>query len=209
MHFTKFLSLVSLAVTAAALLLASGKVSLKWSTSLVLDRSLDGIDEGTNPNQIVIQAGFDAVKKQDGTVIYEAFYEWFPNPATFISADDFSASAGDTVSITVATSQSGITAGAAFVNQNTLQSINVEFYSPNEKFDARCANAQWVIERAPGTTLANFGQIKFTESAAAEANGFSHGVSGGTTIDFVVDGNTLATGAINGDSEVDITYTGP
>ena len=37
----------------------------------------------------------------------------------------------------------------------------------------------------------------------------SHVVSGGTMIDLAVDGNTLATGTINGDSEVDIKETGP
>lgn len=50
---------------------------------------LDGIDDGSNLNQIVIQAGFDAIKKQDGTVEYKAFYEWYPDPATFIPADQF------------------------------------------------------------------------------------------------------------------------
>lgn len=56
---------------------------------------LDGIDEGANLKQIVIQAGFDATKNQDGTVMYTAFYEWYPDPATFIPPEEFSASAGD------------------------------------------------------------------------------------------------------------------
>lgn len=85
----------------------------------------------------------------------------------------------------------------------------MEFFSPGEEYDARGKNAQWVIERAPGTTLANFGEIKFTDCAAAETNGFRHLLGGGTTIDLVVDGNTLATGAITGDTEVTIRYTGP
>ncbi|KAH8692476.1 hypothetical protein GQ44DRAFT_734072 [Phaeosphaeriaceae sp. PMI808] len=103
----------------------------------------------------------------------------------------------------------GTTADAAFVNQNTGQSKDVTFYSPNENSNARGANAQWVIEQALDTTLADFGEIKFTGSAAAEANEFSYGVAGGTTLDLVRDGTTFATGAINGDSEVDTTYTGP
>jgi hypothetical protein len=100
-------------------------------------------------------------------------------------------------------------AAASFVNQNTRQTYQQEFVSPGEDYDARGKNAQWVIERAPGTTLANFGTLKFTESAAAETNGFRHELTGGTTINLVVDGQTLATGAINGPTEVDITYTGP
>jgi hypothetical protein len=56
---------------------------------------IDGIDDGSNLDQIVIQAGFDAVKQTDGSTTYAAFYEWFPNPATFISATDFTAAAGE------------------------------------------------------------------------------------------------------------------
>jgi hypothetical protein len=56
---------------------------------------IDGIDDGSNLDQIVVQAGFDAVKQADGSTTYAAFYEWFPNPATFISATDFTAAAGE------------------------------------------------------------------------------------------------------------------
>jgi hypothetical protein len=105
------------------------------------------------------------------------------------------------VEITVAISAGGTAAEAAFVNRQTQQSYSVEY-------DSRGANAQWVIEQAPGTTLANFGEIKFIDSSAG-ANGNSYGIQGGTTIDFVNNGNTLATGAINGDSGVDTAYTGP
>jgi hypothetical protein len=85
----------------------------------------------------------------------------------------------------------------------------VEFFSHGDEYDSRGSNAQWVIERAPGTTLANFGEIKFTGCSTAASDGTLHTLSGGTTIDLVTDGKTLATGAINGDNEVDITYTGP
>jgi hypothetical protein len=112
------------------------------------------------------------------------------------------------VEITVAISAGGTAAEAAFVNRQTQQSYSVEFFSPGEEYDSRGANAQWVIERAPETTLANFGEIKFIDSSAG-ANGNSYGIQGGTTIDFVNNGNTLATGAINGDSGVDTAYTGP
>lgn len=53
---------------------------------------LGGLDDNANLNQIVIQAGFDAIKNKDGTVSYKAFYEWYPDPAVFI---DFPISAGD------------------------------------------------------------------------------------------------------------------
>lgn len=66
-----------------------------------------------------------------------------------------------------------------------------------------------MIERAPQTTLANFGEIKFTNAAASDADQKFYGVLGGTTINFVENGNTLATGEINGDSDVIIKYTGP
>ena len=52
-----------------------------------------GID-GINTNRVV-QAGFDASKKADGTVEYRAFYEWFPTQQRYVSTSDFTASAGD------------------------------------------------------------------------------------------------------------------
>jgi hypothetical protein len=169
---------------------------------------IDGIDDGSNLDQIVIQAGFDAVKQADGSTTYTAFYEWYPNPATFISATDFTAAAGEAVEITVAISGAGTTAEAAFVNRQTQQAYSVQFFSPGEEYDSRGANAQWVIERAPGTTLANFGEIKFVDSSAG-ANGNSYGTQGGTSVNLVDNGNTLSTGAINGNSEVVTAYTGP
>ncbi|KAF2648595.1 concanavalin A-like lectin/glucanase [Lophiostoma macrostomum CBS 122681] len=170
---------------------------------------LDGIDDGTNPDPIVIQAGFDANKQQDGTVTYEAWYEWFPNSKVPISTNDFSASAGESVAIGVTVTDAGTTAHAVFINEVTGQDYEADFFSPNEDTDARGQSAQWVIEEAPGTTLANFGTIQFINCAAMDANHVDYGVSGGTTVDLVVDGNTLATGAIASDTEVDATYTGP
>ena len=114
------------------------------------------------------------------------------------------------MTILVVIEQDSTTAGAVNANRSTGKSHTVKFPSPDEESDARGANAQWVTERAPGITLANFGEIKFTDCAALEGVNYeiSHGVSGGTTIDLVVDGNALATAAINGDSEVDVKYTG-
>lgn len=43
----------------------------------------------------VIQAGFDAKKDSDGTVTYQAFYEWSPEKQKFIPTSDFKASVGD------------------------------------------------------------------------------------------------------------------
>ncbi|KAK4981711.1 hypothetical protein LTR50_007889 [Elasticomyces elasticus] len=166
-----------------------------------------GID-GVNTNR-VIQAGFIATKKSDGTVTYEAFYEWYPIPATPIPASDFTASAGDVVSITVAVTQTGTAATASFVNMNTDKSYNTpEFYSPDEDSDATGINAEWAIERAAdGTTLANFGEVIFTDCSAADSGGYQYYLTGGTTLNMVVSGTTLATGTIVGDNEVWISDT--
>jgi hypothetical protein len=56
---------------------------------------IDGKDADGNQKQIVVQAGFDATKKEDGSTSIEAWWEWFPNPLTMIPAKDFSASPGD------------------------------------------------------------------------------------------------------------------
>ena len=112
------------------------------------------------------------------------------------------------MAITVAVASGLTTAGASFANHNNGKVASVEMHSPGEEYDAKGISAQWVIERAPGTTLANFGEIKFTEAAAAESDGTKHTLANALTVDLVVDGKTLAKGAVNGDSEVDITYTG-
>ena len=114
------------------------------------------------------------------------------------------------MSITVTVTQTGTTAATAFVNKNTNKSYNTpEFYSPDDDSDATGINAQWVIERAPGTTLANFGEVIFTDCSAADSGGYQYYLTGGTTLNLVDSGTTLATGTIVGDNEVDINYTGP
>ena len=55
--------------------------------------------------------------------------------------------------------QDSTTAGAVYTNKSTGKSHTVKFPSPDEESDARGANAQWVIERAPGTTLAHLAEI--------------------------------------------------
>jgi hypothetical protein len=114
------------------------------------------------------------------------------------------------VSITVTVFQSGTAAAAAFVNKNTNKSYNTpEFYSPDEDSDATGINAQWVIERAPETTLANFGEVIFTDCSAADSGGYQYYLTGGTTLNLADGDTTLATGTIVGDNEVDAKYTGP
>jgi hypothetical protein len=114
------------------------------------------------------------------------------------------------VSIKVTITQSGTAAAASFVNKNTNQPYNTPvFYSPDEDSDATGINAEWVMERAPGTTLANFGEVIFTDCYAADSSGVQYFLTGGTTVNLVNSGTTFATGTIVGDHEVDTKYTGP
>jgi hypothetical protein len=113
------------------------------------------------------------------------------------------------VSITVTITQAGTAVAAAFVNQNTNRSYNTPaFYSPDPDSDAESVNAEWVIDRAPGTNLANFGEIVFTDCSAADSGGYRYFLTGGTALNFVDSGTNLATGTIVGNSEVGIRYTG-
>jgi hypothetical protein len=114
------------------------------------------------------------------------------------------------VSITVTVFSYGTLAVATFINKNTLKSYTTpEFVSPDEDSDATGISAQWVVERAPGTSLANFGEVIFTDCSAADAGGYQYYLTGGTTLSLVADGSTLATGTIVGNNEVDAKYTGP
>jgi formylmethanofuran dehydrogenase subunit C len=113
------------------------------------------------------------------------------------------------VSITVTITQAGTAAVAAFVNKNTNRSYKtLAFYSSDPDSNAEGVNAESVIERAPGTTLANFGEVVFTDCSAADFGGYQYFLMGGTALKFVDSGTTLATGTIVGNSEVGIRYTG-
>jgi hypothetical protein len=114
------------------------------------------------------------------------------------------------VTITVTISQAGTAADASFININTDKSYNTPmFYSPNEDSDATGSSAQWVIERAPQTTLADFGEIIFTDCSTADKGGYQYFLTGGTTLNMVNMDTRYATGTIVGDNKVDIKYTGP
>ena len=65
------------------------------STTVSIWIGIDGLDVDANPDAIVIQAGVDAGKGPDGAVTYNFFYEWYPNPATYVSSGDFTAAAGE------------------------------------------------------------------------------------------------------------------
>ena len=110
------------------------------------------------------------------------------------------------MNIIVETSQGGTVAGAVWTNVNTGQTWTEVFYSPGEEYDARGLDAEWVIEDPPELTLGNFETIQFTGAGAFGPNSATYGVTGGTTIDYVKDGVTIATGTIVSDSEVDVTY---
>ena len=113
------------------------------------------------------------------------------------------------MTITVTVSQAGTAANAAFVNINTDKYYDTPtFYSPDEDSDATGISAQWVIERAPQTTLADFGEIIFTDCSASDKGGYQYFLTGGTTLNLVDMDTRYATGTIVGDNKVDIKYTG-
>jgi hypothetical protein len=56
---------------------------------------------------------------------------------------------------------------ATFLNINTYKTYNMpEFYCLDEESAATGIDAEFVIERAPGTTLANFGEVIFLDYRA-------------------------------------------
>lgn len=108
-------------------------------------------------------------------------------------------------------SQARTTAEAGFVNEKTLTKYTTPlFFTPNEDSDGKGINAQRVVEAAPATTLANFGEIDFTDCSATGVGGTKYTDEGGTTLELGRSVTTLATGfIIDASSEVIITYTGP
>lgn len=84
-----------------------------------------------------------------------------------------------------------------------------EFYSPDEDSDATGESAAWFVEQPPGLTLANFGQLIFSDCAAANIDDHRYGPTGGTEVNLKFRGTTLAIGTIISDDQVGVKYIEP
>ncbi len=77
---------------------------------------------------------------------------------------------------------------------------------------AQGQSAEWVVERANGETLMNFGRITFTNVAATTEKKVALDVSGATAYSLqrsATDPTIIAPGSILDSNTIQVTYTGP
>jgi hypothetical protein len=137
-----------------------------------------GIDGDTYTNAI-LQTGVDLNVAADGSVSFDAWYEWYPDYSyTF----DLAINAGDEVSMTVIASSS--TEGTALVeNISTGQQASIELSST---YALKGQNAEWIVEDFEENnqlvSFADFGTVTFTNCVATTEDE-RMGVDGATIIE--------------------------
>lgn len=166
-----------------------------------------GIDGDTYQNAI-LQTGVDFNVDASGAVSYDAWYEWYPNPATDFSGISFKA--GDNVAISVVASST--TAGVATIhNLSNGQSVSTNMTAPSSSAALGGQNAEWILEdfESGGSLVSfcNFGTVTFTDASAGLASGSSVGTDGATIMDIRQNNQVLTSASTPSSSEVTITYS--
>ncbi|OXV07765.1 hypothetical protein Egran_04472 [Elaphomyces granulatus] len=166
-----------------------------------------GIDGDTYTNAI-LQTGVDFNVNSDGSVSYDAWYEWYPNYA--IDFSGISISAGDNISVSVIAISS--TRGAATVrNLSNGQSVSTTISAPSPSSSTSLSgqNAEWIVEdfdvNGSLVPFANFGSILFT-NAIAQTSSSLLGTSGATVFEIVQNNQVLTLVSFPSSSQVQVTY---
>ncbi len=160
-----------------------------------------GIDGDTYTNAI-LQTGIDLNVGADGSVSFDAWYEWYPD----YSYDfDLGISAGDEVSLTVVASTS--TSGTALVeNLTTGEQASIDLTST---YALGGQNAEWIVEDFEENnelvSFADFGTVKFTNCVATTGDE-RVGVDSATVIEIGGSGGQLTGVDIVNDQEVVIFW---
>ena len=137
------------------------------------------------------------------TLIYIAWYEWYPDYAYDFSGITFSA--GDSVTITVTATSTK--AGSAVITNNTKGKTVTKSLTSTA---ALCEqNAEWIVEdfeeNSSLVPFANFGTVTFTGAKATTSSGSTIGPSGSTIID-IKQGSTVLTSVSTSSSSVTVSY---
>jgi hypothetical protein len=164
-----------------------------------------GIDGDTYGNAIW-QSGID-VTISDGQVSYDAWYEWYPNPA--IDFPNFSIGSGNVISVSI-TSSSDSEGSVVLENLSTGQSITQSASAPSSGAVLAGQNAEWIVEDydegGSQVAFADFGTVLFT-NAAAGTSSQTVDTSGATIIELEnSNGQVLTDVTVPSPSEVSIVY---
>jgi hypothetical protein len=145
-----------------------------------------GIDGDTYSNAI-LQTGIDMNVAADGSVSFDAWYEWFPDYSyTF----DIAINAGDEVSMTVIASSS--TEGTAIIENITTG--DQAYIDLSSTYALGGQNAEWIVEdfevNNQLVSFADFGTVAFTNCVATTEQQ-RVGVEGATIIEIGDSGGQL------------------
>jgi len=164
-----------------------------------------GID-GDTYQKAILQTGIDFTVDEDGSVSYDAWYEWYPDYA--YDFPGFLISAGDVISLSVAASSSS--KGTVVIeNQTTGQKVTKTLSAPSASSTLGGQNAEWIVEdfeqNGQLVPFADFGTVVFTDAVAQTASE-TIDLSGATILDIRQDGQVLTNVSIPSPSEVRIEY---
>lgn len=164
-----------------------------------------GIDGDTYTNAI-LQTGIDFTVNSDGSVSYDAWYEWYPDYAYDFSGLDISS--GDVISLSVKSSSSS--SGTVVIeNQTTGKQVSKTLSAPDSSSTLGGQNAEWIVEdfeeNGSLVSFTDFGSVTFS-NAVAKTSSESLGTDGATIIEIRQNNKVLTDVTIPSSSEVKITY---
>jgi len=155
-----------------------------------------GID-GDTCDTAILQTGIDFTI-DDGSVSYDAWYEYYP-----AYAYDFSGipiSAGNTITLT-ATATSATAGTVTIENVSTGKTVTKSLTSTAKLCGE---NAEWIVEDyEEGSSLvpfANFGTVTFTSAIATTSSGSTVGPSGAVLIDIEQNSKVLTSVSVTSNS---------
>ncbi|KZO96225.1 hypothetical protein CALVIDRAFT_598533 [Calocera viscosa TUFC12733] len=161
-----------------------------------------GID-GDSCDTAILQTGLDFTV-EDGSVSYDAWYEWYPDYAYDFSGISFAA--GNQVKVTV-TATSTTSGTAVIENLTTGETVTEDITSSS----ALCEqDAEWIVEDFEENDalvpFANFGTVTFTSAEATTSSGSTEGPSGATYIYDIEQNNDVLTSVTTSSSGTTIKY---
>ncbi|KAI9726586.1 MAG: hypothetical protein M1828_000953 [Chrysothrix sp. TS-e1954] len=167
-----------------------------------------GIDGDTDLN-LILQGGVTISLEPNGTVVYQAWAEWWPGPIHYFT--NFSGSAGDVVSVEV-TGITNSTGTVKLANMNTGQSMSHNLSAPSADTVLVGQNAEWIVEDwlqdGLEVPLVDFGTVNFTKCVGKTATQ-SVGLEKALAINIANAGNLYTDVEILSDSALSVEYLQP
>ncbi|CAK7212018.1 hypothetical protein SCUCBS95973_001320 [Sporothrix curviconia] len=165
-----------------------------------------GFDGDSNCPDTILQVGID-FNIQNGTVSYDAWFEWYPDYAyNFVG---FPLHAGDVVTLTATATNT--TSGLVIIeNKTTNQNVMHTFVGEEQPLCR--TSAEWIVEdySVGGglVDMCDWGRATFTNCEAQQASGSTASLSNATVYDITDDGELMTDCSTSGSNTVTCEFTG-